>query len=163
MIYDRSEQINELATSLSKAQLKLDAADKSTKGYGYNYSDLNMVIKTAKPVLGEFGLSVSQLVGSAENGHPTVTTLLMHSSGQFISGTAQMPPVDMKGVTDAQRIGASISYLRRYALQAILGMASEDNDASAKGFVSSDENVSDKPKPAQKFRSNKAKIVTDEL
>lgn len=127
-----SEQINELATALSKAQIELEAVSKGEKGYGYNYASLASTIEVAKPVLSKYGLAVIQLVGN--NGdNPSVTTVLTHSSGQYIQTTASMPLVEMKGVNEAQRAGAVYSYIRRYALQAILNMASEDNDASSQG------------------------------
>jgi len=127
-----SGEINELATALSKAQVELESLGKDEKGYGYNYASLASTIQVAKPVLAKHGLAVVQLVGN-EGDKPSVTTLLTHSSGQYVQTTASMPLVEMKGVNEAQRAGAVYSYIRRYALQAILNMASEDNDASSQG------------------------------
>lgn len=130
---DMSNQIGEIATALALAQGELDSAKKDSDGYGYNYSDLATVISTAKPVLQKHGLAVVQLVGYTEEKNVTVTTILTHSSGQFFRSVASLPVIDMKGCNQAQGAGASLSYLRRYAYQAILGMASEDNDASSDG------------------------------
>ena len=128
-----SEDIGELASALSKAQVELESVNKGEKGYGYNYASLTSTIEVAKPVLAKFGLAVIQLVGN-QGKNPSVTTILTHSSGQYVQTTAAMPLIEMKGVNEAQRAGAVYSYIRRYALQAILNMSSEDNDASSKGF-----------------------------
>ena len=55
----------------------------------------------------------------------------MHNSGQFIGSTASIKIPEMNKINDTQKAGAAASYLRRYALQAIIGMASEDNDAAS--------------------------------
>jgi hypothetical protein len=128
---NRSEQINELAGALAKAQGELDSAGKSSRGHGYNYSDLATVIATAKPVLAKHGLSISQLVNESDVEKVSVTTMLLHASGQFLSSTGTIKIPEMRGVNDTQKAGAALSYLRRYSLQSILGMASEDNDAAS--------------------------------
>jgi hypothetical protein len=131
MQMNKSEQINELASALAKAQGELESAGKSSRGHGYNYSDLATVISTAKPVLSKHGLSISQLVNESDVDKVSVTTMLLHSSGQFLSSTGTIKIPEMRGVNDTQKAGAALSYLRRYSLQSILGMASEDNDASS--------------------------------
>lgn len=128
---NKSEQINELASALAKAQGELESAGKSSRGHGYNYSDLATVISTAKPVLSKHGLSITQLVNESDVDKVSVTTILLHASGQFIASTGTIKIPEMRGVNDTQKAGAALSYLRRYSLQSILGMASEDNDASS--------------------------------
>lgn len=130
-----SDKIDAISLALAKAQEELESAKKDQSGYGYNYSDLASVIKTAKPVLAKNALSIVQLLGPTE-GNVSVTTILAHSSGQFFKSNASLPLIDMKGCNSAQSAGASISYLRRYAYQAILGMSSEDTDASSQGVKS---------------------------
>jgi hypothetical protein len=129
-----SNNIGEIALALSLAQSELDSAKKDSSGYGYNYSDLASVISTSKPVLAKHGLAVTQLLGKIVEGNVTLTTMLTHKSGQYFKSVSSIPLIEMKGTNAAQNAGASISYLRRYAYQAILGMASEDNDASSQGF-----------------------------
>lgn len=134
---DKSEQINELAGALAKAQGELESAGKSSRGHGYNYSDLATVISTAKPVLAKHGLSISQLVNESDVDKVSVTTMLLHASGQFLSSTGTIKIPEMRGVNDTQKAGAALSYLRRYSLQSILGMASEDNDAASPSVTTS--------------------------
>lgn len=163
---EMSDDISELAAALSKAQLELETVKKDSKSYGYNYSDLASVLAVAKPALHSHGLSVSQLLLDAPEGYVKIKTLLMHSSGQFLSSSFSMEIPEMKGANKSQERGSSVTYGRRYALQAILNMASEDNDASSKPkldsskFKKSEEKVakeesSDEPKKKPRFRKKK--------
>jgi len=150
-----SSNIGDLAGALSKAQSELESVSKGEKGYGYNYASLASTISVAKPVLAKYGLSISQLLGTTVEGLPSVTTVLLHSSGQYIQSTASLPLIEMKGVNEAQRAGAVYSYLRRYAIQGILNMSSEDNDASSKGIDKPQETKTTTTKTRTKFRTAK--------
>lgn len=126
-----SEQLDQIGAALSLAQAELSTAKKDSSGYGYNYSDLASVLATAKPVLAANGLSVTQLVGNSTDKSVSLSTILLHKSGQFISTESSIEIPEMNKINVTQKIGAAISYLRRYSLQAILGMASEDTDATS--------------------------------
>jgi cellobiose-specific phosphotransferase system component IIA len=126
----KSEQINELSAALAKAQSEMESAKKDSKAHSYNYSDLASVIAAAKPSLAKNGLSFTQLIEESEKGQVKVTTMLLHSSGQFIGSTGSLDVPEMRGVNDAQRAGAAQSYLKRYQLQSLVGLPSEDNDCS---------------------------------
>ena len=131
-----SNSVEHIAMALSKVQSELGSVGKDQKGYGYNYSSLASTIEVSKASLAKNNLAISQLVGNSSNGDPSVTTILLHGgSGQYFMSTASMPKVTMKGCNVAQESGATLSYLRRYALQALLNMASEDNDASSNGHT----------------------------
>jgi hypothetical protein len=128
----QSEQINDLAAALSKAQGEMPTAkfNSTNKFLGNKYADLGAVIEASRPVLVKHGLSVSQLViGNGE--FIGVETILLHSSGQWISSVVTLPAGDEKGKSMAQVAGSIVSYLRRYALSAILGIyADEDSDGN---------------------------------
>jgi hypothetical protein len=147
-----SNEVNEIAEALSNAQSQLDNASKDSKGFGYNYSDLASVINVAKPILSMYKLSVTQLIGEATETHAKITTILSHKSGQFFRSTMTIPLFTMKGTNACQSFGAAISYGRRYSYQAILGMASEDSDASSgkstgsKTTTTTETKTADKPK-----------------
>ncbi len=130
---NKSESIKELATALSKVQAEMKPAPLNMKNdfLKTSYADLGSIIETAKPVLEKHELSVSQLPMSiAEN--IGIETVLMHSSGEWISSVVVMPIAEKKGITLVQVAGSMISYLRRYSLAAILGMyAGEDNDGQS--------------------------------
>ena len=132
---EQSEQINELAKALCAFQAEVETAKKGSQGYGYKYSDLSQVISTAKPILSKNHLSVSQSLNHTEQGHNTIVTTLLHASGQYMQSECIVPNLQAgKNMNVAQALGASISYMRRYAYQAILGMTSEDNDVQQPQF-----------------------------
>jgi hypothetical protein len=116
-----SEQIGQLAKALSQAQKKFPKIVKDkvvkTNKYTFTYAELEQIIDKTKDVLAENGLSISQLVGT-----DTLTTILMHESGEFLMESAEIP----RGQYD-QQIGASITYRRRYAQVAILNVSAEDD------------------------------------
>lgn len=133
-----SEHINDLAAALAKAQGLFTAAERehiakvqSKKGegssYQYAYADLQAYLDVCRGPLAENGLSFYQDV-CVDGQRATVTTVLIHSSGQFIESS----PLTLTAA-DAmpQSIGSAITYCRRYSLSAALGMASEaDDDAN---------------------------------
>jgi hypothetical protein len=133
---DKSEQINELAAALSKAQAKLSHVKKDKTArirmkaggeYSYNYADLGSTWDAGRAPLTENDLSVSQLP-SFDSGWLMLDTILMHSSGQYISSQMRTRADEM----DVKSIGSAITYLRRYAFAAIVGLvADEDDDGSA--------------------------------
>ena len=125
---NKSEQINELATALAKAQGELENASKSSNNphFKSKYADLAEIINTTRPVFSSHGLSVTQCP-SFEAGVVSVETILMHSSGQWMSSTISAPVSKQ----DAQGVGSAITYCRRYALAAVAGIAQEDDDANS--------------------------------
>lgn len=122
-----SEQLDQLASALSQLQGELPHVGKDSKGYGYNYADLASTLDVLKPLLVKYGFSITQF-GSGNS----LVTMLIHNSGQFIKGSMELIDIEMKGTNSAQNRGAVLSYFRRYAVQAIVGMASEDSDGVSK-------------------------------
>jgi hypothetical protein len=120
----RSESIKELATALSKFQGEITPAPKDSTNpfFKSKYSDIATIIEHAKPVLVKNGLALSQLP-SNDGDLVNVTTLLLHTSGEWLSSTLSMKPVKV----DPQAIGSCITYIRRYSL-AILGIVTEEDD-----------------------------------
>lgn len=129
---EHSESIANLATALSQFQAEMPSVhmDATNKFLGNRYASLGAMVDTARPFLAARGLSVSQIVVTYD-GQIGVETILMHASGEWISNTAILPPNAEKGKTAAQVAGSTITYLRRYAYAAILGLyADEDNDGN---------------------------------
>jgi hypothetical protein len=131
---EHSSQLGELALDLSKLQGELTHVSKDSKGYGYNYSSLPDTLDVAKPLLVKFGFSLSQF----EDGSGNLVTMLLHKSGQWIKGRMKLIEIEMKGTNAAQNKGSVLSYFRRYSIQAILGMAAEDTDGTAKNASNKD-------------------------
>ena len=122
---DKSEQINELATALAKAQGAITPAIKDSNNpfFKSQYADLASVWDACRKPLSENGLSVVQTI----DGNDKLETTLLHSSGQFISSTLSIVAKDQT----SQSIGSAITYARRYALSAIIGICPDDDDAEA--------------------------------
>jgi len=142
---EKSEKIDELVLALSRAQGEFRAVPfNSVNPFLKNrYADLGAVIESVKEILSNHGLSVMQLVTS-DNGNVGVTTMLAHASGQWISEKVYLPMSEEKGKSLAQVAGSVVTYLRRYALSAILGLyADEDTDGS-------EPERKPQPKPEQK-------------
>ena len=130
---NKSETIGKLAEALSRAQAEMPAAKfNSVNPFLKNkYADLGSIIDTAKPVLGKFGLAVTQLPINDGEGRVGVETVLTHASGEWLSTQFSLPLADEKGKSGAQVAGSIVTYLRRYSLAAILGMYSdEDTDGN---------------------------------
>ena len=122
---ERSENINELAKALCGAQgLILPASkDSSNPFFKSKYADLAAVWEVARDPLYKNGLSVSQHP-TADGNVVTVETVVTHSSGQWMSSKLTMTAKD----ASPQAIGSCITYIRRYSLSSILGIASEEDD-----------------------------------
>lgn len=120
-----SENVNELFTSLSKAQGKIQPAskDKSNPFFKSKYADLASVKEACREPLSENGLCVIQ-VPQLKDGQMILMTILGHSSGQWIKG--EMPVILAKN--DPQSLGSAFTYFRRYMLAAIVGVAPDDDD-----------------------------------
>lgn len=131
----KSDEINELASALAKAQTELENVSKNKKNdfSGWKYADLPAILESIKPVLSSNGLSFSQLVGSVGQ-QMEITTILMHSSGQYLSSSVAFDVEPKKGNSMAQAAGATLTYFRRYSLTALVGIsADDDTDASLAG------------------------------
>lgn len=129
-----SQETNELFAAFSEFQGELDNASKGKSGHGYKYADLAECINTAKPFLVKYGLAVSQLLGSNDDGKATLTTILTHKSGQYLADTTVMAEAKLQGgggKNPVQELGSAITYSRRYSYAAILGIAQEDDDAAS--------------------------------
>lgn len=131
----------ELCAALAKAQGKIQhaAQDKTNPHYGNRYATLADVWDACREPLSANGLSVVQLpsiVHGQSGAVVKVVTRLQHATGQYLATTLTMP----LSKTDAQGVGAAITYARRYSLAAIVGVAPDDDDdgnaAAGKGQAS---------------------------
>ena len=145
---NKSESIKELATALNKAQSEMSGAKKGKVNpfFKSKYANLEEVISCAKEALFNNGLSVSQFPVTQDN-KAGVTTLLMHSSGEFIEDTLLLTCAK----NDPQGMGSAITYARRYAYQSVLGIPSEDDDGN---------NASKPAKPTYTAPPAKAPTIT---
>jgi len=119
-----------LAQALLDAQIELPVAlERNAQGYGYRYTTLDKLLEVVRPVLNKHGLAVEQAIcfTALPDGPPapTLVTRLRHpESGETEGDTMLLPPLD----GNMQHHGSAITYARRYALAAMLGIASEEDD-----------------------------------
>ena len=119
-----SEQIDELAGALAKAQGMMENAvmNRTNPHFKSRYADLAAIINAARKALSANGLAFVQTISDG-----VLHTRLLHTSGQWI---ASEHPLPMSG--KPQEIGSALTYARRYSLSALLGIAAdEDDDANA--------------------------------
>lgn len=129
MILSQSPELDQLATALAIAQGSIQGAvkDRTNPAFKSSYADLASVWDACRAALSANGLSVSQHPGRLEDGSATVTTILLHKSGQHISSVCAALPRDQSPAA----VGSVVTYLRRYALAAAVGVAPEDDDGQA--------------------------------
>ncbi len=122
---NQSENINELASALSKAQGEMQAAIKDSVNpfFKSKYADLGSVWDAARPVLSKHGLCIMQCTDMIGDKVVMVTTLA-HTSGQWMKSVLPLNP----SKNDSQGMGAAITYLRRYSLSALVGVVCDDDD-----------------------------------
>lgn len=118
---------NKIAGALAKAQGEFPAVEKTktvrvrtkTGGmYEFSYAPLDTILAAVRPALTKNGLSITQVFAD-----DTMMTVLIHESGQFLESRMKLPQRDVP-----QEFGSIISYYRRYAIQALLGIVAEEDD-----------------------------------
>lgn len=141
---EKSESIKEIGKALMTFQQKVDKIkkDASNPFFKSKYATLSNILDTVQLPLIESGLSFAQL----PDGEHNLTTLLMHpASGEFLQASYNMTPVK----NDPQAVGSAITYARRYALGAILGLNIDEDDdgnkASGKKQETKTEKEQEKP------------------
>lgn len=144
---------NGLAAALAKAQGAIPNPKKDTENpfFKSKYADLAAVWDAARPHLCANGLAFVQMP-SAEGNKVTVTGKLLHASGEWLESSITGYAKD----TSPQAIGSCITYLRRYQLSAMLGIAAEADDD---GNAASVGEPAKKPKTAAQERPSFANGV----
>jgi hypothetical protein len=132
-----SESVGSIATALAKAQTELTNPEKSMVGtiYHHNrgdnpqtfrYAPLSGGLEIVRKVLGGQQIAVAQTTDvDRVNGLINLTTILMHTSGEWIS--SDWPVCALSEASAPRRMGAALTYARRYALFTLVGIAGEDD------------------------------------
>jgi hypothetical protein len=118
-----------LFKALAAFQQEVPTIHKGTQGYGYTFADLPSIFEVINPLLKKHGLGFTQLICGQ-----SVKTVVFHSeSGELIECATDIPQgVQLKGQNEFQVLGSAITYIRRYALSAALGIVT-DKDTDAAG------------------------------
>ena len=152
---EKSESIKELAAALSSFQSEAQDAIKDKKGDKSSYADLGQILNLVRPAMTKHGLAVAQLPCHCDDpASVALDTMLMHKSGEWISNKFSMPinwivrKSDGRDITNApQASGSVITYARRYALAAVLGITQEDDDAADKrDYKAEQKKIANEPK-----------------
>jgi hypothetical protein len=91
-----------------------------------SYTTLDEIIAKTKPALAKHGLMLIQSLAG-----PEVITQLLHVSGQFIASKVGFIPMQGNNTNALQNAGGGLTYLKRYAISALLNLNSEDDDDAA--------------------------------
>lgn len=156
MILSQSPELDQLATALSKAQaaVKGAAKDSINPQLRNKYADLASVWEACRDALTSNGLSVSQHPG-CDGAMATVDTMLLHCSGQYIASRLTAPIIpqtynrEAAPMVTAQATIAAVTYLRRTALAAVVGVAPEDDDGHAASHGSAQAPTAPRQAPPQ--------------
>ena len=141
-----SESIAALAGALAKAQLQIEPASKNATNphFRSHYADLASIWDACRGPLNTNGLSIVQFPCDGDVGRTGLTTMLIHSSGEWISETVTVRAMK----DDPQGLGSALTYLRRYALAAVVGVtATEDDDGNAASTPANSRVAAPAPRP----------------
>lgn len=137
--YRSSPDRDKLFEALAEVQLTLENVERDAANPGFKrgneaskYASLGAVLDLARPALAKAGLSLCQMPTNGEGNNIGVITVLGHKSGQWLESTLYVAPAQFT----AQGAGSVITYLRRYAAMAMVGLAPDDDDGNAASTVS---------------------------
>jgi hypothetical protein len=149
-VHSSSESIGTIAAALAKAQAELTNPEKSLVATirspfpregdrTFRYAPLSSGLDIVRKSLGRHEIATIQATAiDKDGGLLRLTTVLAHSSGEWIS--SEWPVCQITDIASAQRMGAALTYARRYALFTLIGIAGEDDlDAPDPGNVSKSE------------------------
>ena len=128
----QSDTIGKLAAALSKAQATMKPADMNSVNpfFHSKYADLGAIIEAIRPTLGENGLAFTQ-EPFTDGAIVSVTTTIMHASGEWRAATMSLPLETEKGLSLVQSVGKQITYLKRYGLGGAFGVNTDfDEDGN---------------------------------
>lgn len=122
-----SQETTNLMKAMIEAAPEISSIGKTKQAYGYKYATLDSLIDMLRGVLPKHGLWFTQM--PTRSGDLSVlTTRVFHTSGEWFEDSIQMTDTELQGkANDTQKIGASITYYRRYALSAIFGVSADED------------------------------------
>lgn len=150
----QSESVAKLFAALVAAQAEMRNPPKESVNphFKSRFADLATVIDTVKPVLTKHGLGVIQMPCEVEGVGPALTTMLIHSSGEYVRDTIALRPAK----PDPQGVGAAMTYARRYGLQAVLGITADDDDDGHNAARSRQQNA---PQPKKRPTDDELRVL----
>src|SRR5438445_4193728 len=160
-----SDTIATIAAALAKAQVELTNPEKSLVAMirspfpreadrTFRYAPLSSGLDIIRKSLGRHEIATIQATGiDKEAGLLRLTTVLAHSSGEWIS--SEWPVCQISDIASAQRMGAALTYARRYALFTMVGIAGED-DLDAPDLGAAPKPAAELPRPGSQSNGQAA-------
>lgn len=131
IMLNQSESIANLTVALSYVQGKMSHAvkDSANPFFKSKYADLESVWGACRDLLSAHGIAIMQFPGiyTEHDKSMSLTTIISHKSGEWLSQEMSVPVTK----ADAQGAGSAITYMRRYALAAVVGVVQADDDGNA--------------------------------
>jgi hypothetical protein len=155
----RSETINEISAALAKAQGMLRPAIKDTINPFFKsvYADLAAIIDVIREPLSSNGLAIFQSI-ETDAGDVVITTLLSHTSGQWIETALRLKPTK----NDPQGVASAATYGRRIGLQSLVGVAADtDDDGNAASATPTQKAAAEPKAKAQEIDELRQKMVIE--
>jgi len=153
-----SPELDQLYSSLAKAQSEYKSAKKNKRNpfYKSDYADYEAIVKSTRPALSKYGLSVIQRPKITSKGY-ILRTRLCHSSGQFIESESILNPPK----TDVQSLGSYTTYIKRYDYSSMIGAITGDEDDDAETVMK--EAREEKPVVRTAISKEQLKVLTSLL
>lgn len=115
-----------LYKDLIEAMAEFKTLPKDKKGYNYMYTDFDTVVSAVRPILTAHKIGYSQPLVIVD-GKNALKTILFNADGETLESVVALPDVELSKGNTAQKLGAAITYMKRYALCAILGISADED------------------------------------
>lgn len=149
----QSPTIGKLAAALVAVQgeLKAVAKDSLNPHFKARYASLDALTDTVRPILSKHGIALVQGGDNTDASSVTIETMLLHSSGEWISNNFIMP---LEKPT-AQSAGSAISYGRRYGLSSLLALTTDEDDDGARATTPAKKAAPPRPETPTELQASK--------
>lgn len=138
-MFDMSNEFDVICSGLLAIQNKFIVIKKTSKGHLNDYASYPDLIKEAKPILSDVGILLLQPVTCLPDNQPAITTMLIcPEKAQWIRSVSPIQTMTSNSINAAQQAGGGISYMKRYALAAMLAWATGDYDFDEKAIDAAD-------------------------
>lgn len=122
-----SEETTNLMKAMIAAAPEIRSIAKNKQAYGYKYATLDSLIDMLRDVLPKHGLWFTQIPTRSDE-ESVLTTRVFHESGEWLEDKILMTDTELQGkANDTQKLGASITYFRRYVLSSIFGVSADED------------------------------------
>ena len=122
-----SEETTNLMKAMIASAPEIKSISKNKQAYGYKYATLDSLIDMLRDVLPKHGLWFTQIPTRTEE-ESVLTTRVFHESGEWLEDSILMTDTELQGkANDTQKLGASITYFRRYVLSSIFGVSADED------------------------------------